>query len=421
MYARHVRLALLATLPLAACHGRGADDVRESSASLSAVVIDSAAPAPDTRELARRLVTRSARIREGDLVFLTGGAGDLSLLEDLAIESRKTGAHALVTVHSDGLGRREYEEVPAKYDGRTDEMVRHLTGFLTAMFFIESDPTDTALAGIPPTRITSRIEAMQPVMELAQRRNIRRVTLGNGLYPTAERARLFGMTQAALADLFWKGVNVDYDALQATGEKVRSLLAGGREVRLTHPNGTDLTFRITGRPVFVSDGVISAEDERRGGAAANVWLPAGEVFLAPVRGSASGVVVADRYTWQGRTIERLRLEFREGKLTAMSAGSDMAALQAYYDAAPAGKEELGVLDVGINPNVAIPEGSTLAAWMPAGMVTLGLGANEWAGGTNHAVSGVVPFFPGTTLTVDGVELVKDGQLKLGTAVATRTH
>ena len=64
MRAIHLRLALLATLPVAACHERGADDARESSASLSTVVIDSGTPAPDTRELARRLVTRSARIRK---------------------------------------------------------------------------------------------------------------------------------------------------------------------------------------------------------------------------------------------------------------------------------------------------------------------------------------------------------------------
>ena len=55
------------------------------------------------------------------------------------------------------------------------------------------------------------------------------------------------------------------------------------------------------------------------------------------------------------------------------------------------------------------------------MVTLALGANDWAGGSNHVVSGVVPFLPGTTLTVDGVELVKAGRLQLGPAVATRTH
>jgi aminopeptidase len=129
--------------------------------------------------------------------------------------------------------------------------------------------------------------------------------------------------------------------------------------------------------------------------------------------------VADRYAFENRTIERLRLEFRKGKLTAMSAASDMAALQAFYNAAPAGKEELGVLDIGINPNVTIPEGTTLAAWMPAGMVTISLGSNDWAGGTNQAVAGVSPFLPGTTLAVDGVTLVKDGRLQVPATTAIR--
>ncbi len=51
------------------------------------------------------------------------------------------------------------------------------------------------------------------------------------------------------------------------------------------------------------------------------------------------------------------------------------------------------------------------------MVTLVVGANDWAGGTNHAVSGVAPFLPGTTLLVDGVPLVKDGRLAMPDPVA----
>ncbi len=40
--------------------------------------------------------------------------------------------------------------------------------------------------------------------------------------------------------------------------------------------------RIEGHPVLVSDGVISAEEAKRGGGANQVWLPAGELYLAPV-------------------------------------------------------------------------------------------------------------------------------------------
>jgi len=402
---------------LAACKGDAAHQPQGGTPSLSLVTIDSGAPALDTEGLARRLVARNVRLREGDLVFLSGSSGDLALLEDLAIEARKVGADPLISVQSDRFHRREYDEVPSKYDRRTSEMARRLADFLTAEILVDSRPTDTGLRGVPPSRIAARLSAMRPVLALADRRSIRRVSLGNGLFPTEERAQRFGMTQAALAEVFWRGVNVDYEALQASGSDIRRRLVQGKEVRLTHPNGTSLTMRVAGRPVLVSDGVISAEDERRGGAATSVWLPAGEVFLTPVPGTAKGVVVADRYAWEGRTIDKLRLEFEQGKLTSMSAGSDMSALQAFYDAAPAGKDELGALDIGINPSITIPQGSTLLGWMPAGMVTIVVGANGWAGGTNHAVSGVAPFLPGTTLLVDGVPLVKDGRLHAPEPVA----
>jgi leucyl aminopeptidase (aminopeptidase T) len=151
------------------------------------------------RDIARRLVAHSARLREGDLVLLSGGDADLPLLEDLAIEARRLGADPLVSVQSDRYLRRGYDEVPTKYDSRGDELSRRMTEFLTAMIFVESNPSDTVLRGVPPSRIAARLAAMQPALALAERRNIRRVTLGNGLYPTEERARSFGMTQAALA------------------------------------------------------------------------------------------------------------------------------------------------------------------------------------------------------------------------------
>jgi len=408
----------LCLLALAACRRPTATLTTSRTAGLAVAVMDSEPPPVDTRGLAQRLVSRSARVHEGDLVLLAGGARDLTLLEDLAIETRKLGAHALVELRSDRMARGGFDEVPARYDHLPDEMGRRMMGFLTAAITIDAGETDTLFRGIPADRLAARIEAMRPVLALAQRRGVRQVSLGNGLYPTEERAHGFGMTKAQLEQVFWRGVDVDYDALQATGERVRRLLAGATVLRLTHPNGTDLTMQVAGRPVFVSDGVISPEDERRGGAATSVWLPAGEVFLTPVPGTATGVVVADQYTYEGLTIEQLRLEFRNGRMVRMSSKSDMGALRAFYAAAPAGKDELGVLDVGINPNITVPEGTSLAAWMPAGMVTIVLGANDWAGGDNHAVSGVSPFLAGTTLTVDGVALVRDGRLQVPAAMAS---
>jgi leucyl aminopeptidase (aminopeptidase T) len=73
----------------------------------------------------------------------------------------------------------------------------------------------------------------------------------------------------------------------------------------------------------VSDGVISAEDRKKGGPAVSVWLPAGEVFLTPVPGTANGVVVAD-HMYQGDRIEGLRLGVKNGKMVGMTAGTAVA-------------------------------------------------------------------------------------------------
>jgi leucyl aminopeptidase (aminopeptidase T) len=248
---------------------------------------------------------------------------------------------------------------------------------------------------------------------------VRQVLLGNGLYPTAERAEQLDVSRGELADALYGGVDVDYAQLQATGEQIRRVLAGGKQVRITAPNGTDLRVRIAGRSPYVSDGVISAEDRRRGGPATSVWLPAGEVYVVPGPGSADGVLVADGLFFEGERIEGLRLEFKDGKLASMTAKSGLEALKARYDAAGAGKDVLGVLDLGINPGLKLPADKPMHVWSRAGMVTVGLGNNVWAGGDNDVAFGLAPYLPNGTVEVDGKVVIQDGKLVGAERVAVR--
>jgi hypothetical protein len=94
----------------------------------------------------------------------------------------------------------------------------------------------------------------------------------------------------------------------------------------------------------------------------------------------------------------------------MKAASGLEPLKAMYDAADAGKDELSVIDLGINPDVPLVPGSRMVAWMPAGMVTIGAGNNLWAGGTSASSGNLTPFLPGSTVDVDGQALVKAGKL-----------
>jgi leucyl aminopeptidase (aminopeptidase T) len=243
------------------------------------------------------------------------------------------------------------------------------------------------------------------------KRGVKGINLGNGMYPTEARAKQFGMTLDELTEMFWNGVNVDYPKLEATGKSVKAILMAGKEVHITNPNGTDLKVSIGNMPVNVSDGALSPEDLQKGYAASQVFLPAGEVYLPVVSGTAEGKIVVDNTFFQDKEVTGLTLTFSKGKLTSMTAKSGLEPLKAFYDAAGAGKEDFSLIDLGINPNVKLKQGSKFANWVPAGMLTFAVGNNGWAGGENKSEFAFQFFVPGSTVDVDGKTLVDKGILK----------
>jgi leucyl aminopeptidase (aminopeptidase T) len=409
-------LALGLTLALG-CKADGRDTAGTESAALPS---DAAAPAStrDLRSVAEKVVAQSAGVKKGDLVLLFGSDEDLPLLEDIAVEVRKRGASPLVSVGTERLTRRMYDEVPKEFDSQTPALMMQLAGIADVIINTESGEGRT-LEGVSPQRIAARGKAFAPIGELMRKRGVRTVALGNGLYPTAEHAEQFGISREALADIMYGGVDADYPALQATGEQVRKVLAAGKQLRITNPNGTDLKVGIAGRPITVNDGIITAEDQKKGGAAVSVWLPAGEVYLVPVAGTAEGTVVADQFYFLGKPIEGLRLELKAGKVTSMSAKSGIEPLKAAYDAAGPGRDALGVIDIGINPGIKSPERSPVHVWGKAGTVTALVGNNTWAGGDNQVSFAIPVYSPGSSVTVDGKPLVQDGKLVTGEEVANR--
>jgi aminopeptidase len=396
---------------------------KDGAGTESAVVTlpgDSSASSPkrDHRSVAEKVVTRSAGVKQGDLVLIFGSDEDLPLMEDIAVEVRKQGASPLVSVGSNRLSRRMFDEVPAKFDSQTPAIMMQLAGVVDVIINTEAGEGRT-LQDVDPKRLAAQGKAFAPVASLMRKRGVRTVALGNGLYPSAERAELFGISREELADMMYGGIDAEYEALQSSGEQVRKRLAAGKEVRITNPNGTDFKVGIAGRPITVNDGIISAEDQKKGGAATSVWLPAGEVYLTPVPGTGEGTVVADQFFFQGKPIEGLRLVFKGGKVTSMTAKDGLEPLQAAYDAAGPGKDVLGVIDIGINPGIESPERSPMHVWGKAGTVTVSVGGNTWAGGDNQVSFGLPVYSPGSTLTVDGKPLVQDGKLVAEEDVANR--
>ena len=368
----------------------------------------------DLEQLAQRLVTQSAAVKEGEVVFISGRPQDAELMENIAVHVRKAGGFPLITYSSDRLAKRLFFDVPEQYDSQADALGMKLAELVDVNISLGNGMNENLFEGADPKRMAARGKADEPISQAFLKNNVRNIEIGNNLYPTPWRAERYGMAEDELAQAFWNGVNLDYAELQTRGEQVKAALAAGNEVHITNPNGTDLKVRVQGRPVLVSDGIISEADRKAGGAALAAYLPAGEVYTTPVPGTAEGKIVHTRDFFRGKQIDNLTLTLAGGKVTALTgAGPGFADFKAAYDAVDDARKDLfGFVDLGINPNVKLAAGSTVGTWVPAGTVTVGIGGNTWAGGDNSVPFGTTIYLPGSTLMLDGKAIVENGVLKL---------
>jgi leucyl aminopeptidase (aminopeptidase T) len=364
----------------------------------------------DLQELARRIVTQSAGVKEGEIVRISGSVRDMELLENISIEVEKVGGHPLLTIGSERMAKKYYAEVPEKYDSQEPRLGMALAKTLNVSISVDSTETENLLADVPPARFAASAKAGQPVSAEFIKNKVRSVDIGNDLYPTEWRAKRFEMPVDDFARTFWQGVNIDYTSLQTIGEQAKTALVG-KEIEITHPNGTNLKMNIEGRPVYISDGIISEDDVQKGNL--NVFLPAGEAAITPVANSGDGKFIIEKQFFEGKEVNNLALTFVGGKLTSMTGeGPGFEKLKANYDAFPEGKELLGFVDIGINPNMKLAPSTKLGNWVSAGMVTVGTGNNTWANGTNNATGGVAGHLAGATVKIDGKTIVENGVLKL---------
>lgn len=364
----------------------------------------------DLNKLAERIVTQSAGVKEGEIVLVSGSARDMELLENIVIEVEKVGGNAMLEINSERMTKRGYTDVPEKFDSKQPKLGLALAKILNVTINVDSQETDNLLADIPPARQAARGKAGQPVGDEFIKNKVRNVNVGNELYPTSWRAERFSVPLADFTKMFWEGVNIDYTNLQASGEKARAALTG-KEMEITHPNGTSLKLNIDSKPAYISDGIISADDVAKG--SLDVYLPAGEAAVIVAANSGDGKFIIEKDFFQGKEVHNVVLTFEKGKLTSMTGeGEGFAKLKESYDLAGEGKDILSYVDIGINPNYALAPTSKLGNWVSAGMVSVGAGNNTWAGGSNNATGGAGGHLAGCTVKIDGKTIVENGVLKL---------
>ncbi len=215
-------------------------------------------------------------------------------------------------------------------------------------------------------------------------------------------ASLPGINDKTLA----RAVLTDYDYIDRLNKKIMNMLIRASSITVTSPRGTKISFKLDmNRPFMNDNGLIHTE-----GGFGN--LPAGETYLAPIEGTAEGVIVVDG-SMIGEVVDKpVKLDVKAGYITNVTGGK--TAKKLLDTLTPLGRESfnLGEFGIGTNPKAKLT-GNVLEDEKVIGTCHFALGNNISAGGRIYAKSHVDFILKKPTILVDKKKIMLNGRFLLG--------
>ncbi|MBU1703911.1 MAG: aminopeptidase, partial [Nanoarchaeota archaeon] len=180
----------------------------------------------------------------------------------------------------------------------------------------------------------------------------------------------------------------------------------GKEVHVKTAKGTDIKFSIRGRRAISNSG-----DYSKPGTGGNI--PVGEVYIAPVEGTASGKLVIDgtiKHRW-GATIvqDPVTILIEKGKITEIRGGFEAKLLERTFDWAAANAKNkenvrvVGEFGIGTNPKAKLI-GATILDEKTINTAHIAFGSNYWFGGDIYSILHVDQIFKDPIIEVDGKKI-----------------
>lgn len=303
----------------------------------------------DTRldQLAELLLTHSLRLTSGELFEINAGAAAKPLIKALMKRAHRLGAVPYVRLEDDELQRLFFGFIDANHPENTQavfekqiEWEKARWAHLAAHVDIGVDENDAELSAADPRAVSLYRAAMRPIRDI-------RIDERRWVYlhwPTMADAQKANMCYDDLYEFFLRSALVDYARMRQSMQPLIDLMLRTDAVHIKGP-GTDLQFSIRDMPVVPCFG------ERN--------IPDGEVYTAPVKESANGVIQYNTALHMlGRQYHDPRLVFENGRIVQASCANDTQGLNRLLDT-DEGARYLGEFALGVNNEITSPMGNTL--------------------------------------------------------------
>ncbi len=336
------------------------------------------------RSVAGRIIRDSALVGAGELVLIIHGAHNRNFAGLLAEEAIRAGALPFLWSFSDSL-ISDFPETPS-------ESVAGILGKADVVIWLSQY---TAIDDLSENVQEKVFSFWDSIYGLLQEEKV--PTLLMNLPPPAW-LEADGIKPSEYLLEFISAVDVDYARMRELGLAIMQSLDGAKEVLITDKNGTHLRLSIEGRKPGLEDGTL--RDCRLKRRECEVEVPAGEVYIAPIEGSASGRLLLPH--------EGLEINFEGGRIVSVRDGK---AGELWESIKTPGGDVIAEFGIGLNPGVK-PLGLRMFDEKALGTVHVAVGHNLHLGGENESEIHIDFVLSKPTVLVDGCTLMERSVPKL---------
>src|SRR5947209_6825463 len=294
---------------------------------------------------AHTLVHYSLSVKAKETIAIHATPLAAPLVEAIYREILRAGAHPIPLIDLESLEEILLRQGSDAQLTKISPISSALVDNVDARLSIGSRSNPKALSGVEPARVSKRRKSLQGLSQAFRRReqagNFR---WSSTLYPTTGYAQDAEMSLTDFEEFVFDVCFLNdpdpiacWQDLSQQQQRFVDWLHGRKQVHILGEH-TDLTLSIANRTFINSDGKRN--------------FPSGEFFTGPVENSANGVIQFDiPSSYDGRTIEGVRLVFREGKVVEASARQGQDYLLHMLDI-DNGARYLGEFAFGNNPRVS---------------------------------------------------------------------
>jgi leucyl aminopeptidase (aminopeptidase T) len=357
-------------------------------------------------QVAHNVLANTLRVRRGENVVIETWSESLPWAKPFVNEARRMGANPMLLYEDEGSFWEALRAGEGRHIGRVGDHEWAAMEKSSAYVFFHGPSEWPREDDLSPQKLKG-VAAYNPEWyRRAAKAKIRgaRMFLGRTSQLSADR---WGLDLGSWREELLRASLVPPADLHGVGTRIAERLQKGKEVRVSHSNGTDLSFRLGRFPIQLDDALVDASDLKAGNNMASI--PGGVVGVCIDHTSVQGEVVGNHTTYpQSGPVTGSRWSFSDGHLTAQSYESGGAPIQAAYaKASGAGRDRLGFISVGLNPEITkLP----MMEDQELGAVLLQLGANSFRGGKIAAPPGPWSVLKGADVLVDGTPLLEGGRI-----------